>query len=73
MLVLCVSTVAVMVLMFMFTASWRLTVVTFVLVPCMLLISKVRQITPALQGRFWQLARCLCLVFCLYQHATVVG
>jgi hypothetical protein len=34
---------AVMVLVFMFGASWRLTVVTFVLVPCVLLISKVRQ------------------------------
>lgn len=32
---------AVMVLVFMFAASWRLTVVTFVLVPCVLLISKV--------------------------------
>ncbi|WIA09667.1 hypothetical protein OEZ85_009053 [Tetradesmus obliquus] len=34
-------TQAVMVLVFMFGASWRLTVVTFVLVPCVLLISKV--------------------------------
>ena len=33
-----------MVLGFMFSASWRLSVVTFVLVPCVLLISKVRQI-----------------------------
>lgn len=32
---------AVMVLVFMFAASWRLTVVTFVLVPCVLVISKV--------------------------------
>lgn len=31
-----------MVLVFMFGSSWRLTVVTFVLVPCVLLISKVR-------------------------------
>jgi hypothetical protein len=31
-----------MVLVFMFAASWRLTVVTFVLVPCVLVISKVR-------------------------------
>jgi hypothetical protein len=30
-----------MVLVFMFAASWRLTVVTFVLVPCVLIISKV--------------------------------
>jgi hypothetical protein len=30
-----------MVLVFMLSASWRLTVVTFVLVPCVLLISKV--------------------------------
>eukprot|EP00878_Enallax_costatus_P014219 GHUV01014873.1.p1 GENE.GHUV01014873.1~~GHUV01014873.1.p1 ORF type:complete len:765 (+),score=113.02 GHUV01014873.1:294-2588(+) len=35
------ATQAVMVLVFMFSASWRLTVVTFVLVPCVLLISKV--------------------------------
>ncbi|KAF8073219.1 Abcb9 [Scenedesmus sp. PABB004] len=35
------ATSAAMVLGFMFAASWRLTVVTFVLVPCVLLISKV--------------------------------
>jgi ABC-type multidrug transport system fused ATPase/permease subunit len=38
----CVFLQAVMVLVFMFGASWRLTVVTFVLVPCVLVISKVR-------------------------------
>jgi ATP-binding cassette, subfamily B (MDR/TAP), member 9 len=35
-------TLAVMVLAFMFGASWRLTVVTFVLVPCILLLCEVR-------------------------------
>lgn len=39
---------AVMVLVFMFAASWRLTVVTFVLVPCVLVISKVRNAVPTM-------------------------
>ena len=34
------------VLAFMFSASWRLTVVTFVLVPVVLLLSKVRALHP---------------------------
>ena len=35
------ATQAVMVLGFMFTASWRLTVVTFVIIPCVIALSKV--------------------------------
>jgi hypothetical protein len=34
---------AAMVLFFMFSASWRLTVVTFILIPIVLLISEVRR------------------------------
>lgn len=36
------STQAAMVLVFMFSASWRLTIVTFVMIPMVLLICKVR-------------------------------
>lgn len=36
------ATQAAVVLTFMFAASWRLTVVTFILIPVVLLISKVR-------------------------------
>ena len=35
------ATQAAMVLTFMFAASWRLTIVTFILVPVIMLISKV--------------------------------
>ncbi len=31
-----------MVLVFMFSSSWRLTVVTFILIPVVMVISKVR-------------------------------
>jgi hypothetical protein len=45
------ATQAAIVLFFMFAASWRLTVVTFVLVPLVLLISKVRAAGGSARGK----------------------